>query len=128
MILNKNFYKTPGLFERLMVSKKMKRFLKRDSFFSSLSLAQVRLPQFFFYSARLKTVPRFSGNLQLLSTWGELERLPGICPTNAISVSPKNIEIDEKRCIACGLCVEFSPDGLLLTGILDPEKKSHPET
>lgn len=126
MILSKKFYKSRDILHRFIFSQKMKKLLRNGGFFKALSLEQVKLPQFFFYSPRLKTVPRFSGNLQLLSNWPELDRLSSVCPTNAIQVSPKSIEIDDAKCIACGLCVEFSPEGLLITGILDPGKRSHP--
>jgi hypothetical protein len=126
MILSKNFYKSPHFLKRIILSWKMRKLLRKKSFFEALALSQIRLPQYFFYSARLKTVPRYSGNLQLLSNWHDLERLPSICPTNAISVTSKMIEIDSAKCIACGLCVEFSPEGLLLTGIPDPERRSPP--
>lgn len=126
MILSKNFYKTSNALRTFLLSRRMRSFFRNDKVFSTLSLVEVKLPQFFFYSTRLKTVPRFSGNLQLLSNWKELESLPVVCPTNAIKVSQKSIEIDSERCIACGLCVESSPEGLLLMGIRDPEKKSPP--
>lgn len=101
--------------------------MRKGNSLQALSLVRVFLPQYFFYSPRLKTVPRFSGNLQLLSNWSKLSKLPEICPTKAIRVSQKTIEIDPSKCIACGLCVEVSPEGLLLTGIPAPEKKSPPE-
>ncbi len=127
MILSKKSYKSPNILERVLLFRKMRNLLRNENFFTSLALAKVKLPQYFFYSPRLKTVPRFSGNLQLLSNWKELNELPGVCPTNAIRISAKSIEIEKNKCIACGLCVEFSPEGLLLTGIPDPERKSPPE-
>lgn len=127
MILNKKFYNEPSILQRFILTRKMRSFLRKEHFLQALALSKVSLPQYFFYSPRIKTVPHFSGNLQLLSNWQDLPKLPEVCPTKAIRVTQKTIEIDQRKCIACGLCVEVSPEGLLLTGIHDPEKKSSPE-
>lgn len=126
MILSTRFFKTPGLLQRILATRRVKALAKENALQSVITLARVRLPQYFFYSPRLRTVPRFSGNLQLLSTYADLPKLPSVCPTNAIRVSAKEISIREEKCIACGLCLEVTPEGLLLSGIREPEKKSSP--
>ena len=53
------------------------------------------------------------GSKEKLQLWGDASKCELLCPTNAIKVTTDAILIEEKGCIACGLCVEFSPEGML---------------
>jgi Fe-S-cluster-containing hydrogenase component 2 len=85
-----------------------------DKLFKSLSLHKTDWPnKLYFYSPRLKGIPRFTASVEALSNWKESEFCETICPTQAIKVTASAIAIDDRRCIGCGLCVEFAPPGFL---------------
>lgn len=44
-----------------------------------------------------------------------------VCPANAYSRNEAGVVIiDEKRCVGCGLCVDFCPEGMVA---MDPESE-----
>lgn len=88
--------------------------LSGENRFKFFNLHKTEFPQkLYFYSPRLKRRPFFTGNSSLLKEWKESSILERICPTNAISLTPDEVKIDELGCITCGLCVEVAPPGLL---------------
>src|SRR5690554_1263834 len=113
MILNRNFY---GKISRLSAwwFRRQVAKLKDERVFKAFKLHKTEWPnKLYFYSPRLKRVPVFIGNQELISNWKESKICETICPTRAIEVTANAIIIDDRGCIACGLCVEFSPEGLL---------------
>lgn len=94
--------------------KRQLRRLQDERVFKTFKLLKVEWPnKLYDYSPRLKKVPVFSGDKEKLSYWPEAKTLEVVCPTDAIRVTDKEIQIDPKGCIACGLCLEFAPEGLL---------------
>ena len=90
------------------------RKMSGEKIFKVFSLHKTEWPdKLYFYSPRLRKVPRFTGNTELLSSWKSAKLCETLCPTNAIEVKAQAIVIDERGCISCGLCVELSPPGLL---------------
>jgi Fe-S-cluster-containing hydrogenase component 2 len=88
--------------------------IKGEKLFKAFKLFKTEWPnKIYFYSPRLKRVPRFTGDQVKLATWKEAKLCEAICPTGAISVTDTAIIIDHRGCITCGLCVEFAPEGLL---------------
>ncbi|MGE3608573.1 MAG: hypothetical protein AB7I27_03205 [Bacteriovoracaceae bacterium] len=80
------------------------------------NLFKVELPgRPYFYSPRLKHKPQFTGSTEILKLWQEAKLCETICPTNAIEVLVDDFIIDQQGCIACGLCLEIAPKGLLST-------------
>lgn len=113
MILNRSYYLPP----RWIKSFWTKRFLRRylgDKKFKFFGLHKTIWPdRIYFYSPRLKRIPRFTGNKELLRNWKESKNCETMCPTQAIKVTADAFIIDDRGCIACGLCVELAPKGLL---------------
>ena len=113
MILNRRFYTKvsylKGLWNRNQVQK-----LVGEKAFKAFKLHKTEWPdKLYFYSPRLKRAPRFTGNVELLSLWKESKICETICPTEAIKVTADNFVIEDRGCIACGLCVELAPPGIL---------------
>lgn len=85
-----------------------------DKVFKSFKLHRTEWPnKLYFYSPRLKRIPRFTGNQEALSNWKESKICETLCPTLAIKVTANAFIIDDRGCIACGLCVELAPPGVL---------------
>jgi ferredoxin len=85
-----------------------------EKLFKAFELHKTDWPtKLYFYSPRLKRKPVFIGSREELSKWKEAALCETICPTHAIKVTADAIIIDDRGCIACGLCVEFAPIGLL---------------
>lgn len=113
MILNRKYYLKNSLFERFWAQKRA-RALIGSKVFKAFKLFQSVIPdKIYFYSPKLKRIPRFTGHIELLSQWKESKSCERICPTLAIQVNANAIIIDDRGCIACGLCVEFAPPGIL---------------
>jgi formate hydrogenlyase subunit 6/NADH:ubiquinone oxidoreductase subunit I len=114
MILNRDFFhRTPLL--RMFWSTWQKRQLRGEKVFRALRLHRTEYPEaLYFYSPRLRRRPVFSGNRELLASWKDAELCARLCPTRAITALPDDFIIDPKGCIACGLCVEMAPPGLLV--------------
>jgi Ni,Fe-hydrogenase III small subunit/ferredoxin len=54
----------------------------------------------------------FQGTIAVLgaqSNSRDLQEAAGQCPTNAITVTPKDVQLDRGRCILCGRCVGLAP-------------------
>lgn len=84
-----------------------------EKVYKSFRLHRTEWPhKLYFYSPRLKRIPRFSGNSELLSSWKDSKSCETLCPTQAIKVIANAISIDDRGCIACGLCVEAAPPGI----------------
>jgi NAD-dependent dihydropyrimidine dehydrogenase PreA subunit len=114
MILHRTYYNKASLIKNLWNRFQMKSF-EGQKIFKTLRLHQTVLPdQIYFYSPRLKSKPRFSGNVEMLRNWKEAKLCENLCPTNAIKVTQDDFIIDQMGCISCGLCVEASPPGLLI--------------
>lgn len=113
MILNKKFYTKISTFRALWNFRQMKK-ITGEKVFKAFKLHKTDWPQkLYFYSPRLKRVPRFIGTAENLANWKEAKLCEKMCPTLAITVTQKAFIIDERGCIACGLCVEVAPEGLL---------------
>jgi Fe-S-cluster-containing hydrogenase component 2 len=113
MILNRNLYSkvsTPRIWWNLRQLKK----LMGEKVFRAFHLHKTEWPnKLYFYSPRLKRIPRFTGNKELLAHWKDSKICETICPTQAIKVTASAIIIEDRGCIACGLCLEVAPPGLL---------------
>lgn len=115
MILNRRFYTKVSYIRSLWNNHQLKKLIG-DKVFKAFKLHKTEWPQkLYFYSPRLKRVPKFTGDSNLLSKWQDSKMCETLCPTNAIKVTSSAIIIDESGCIACGLCLEFAPPGLLET-------------
>lgn len=113
MILNRKYYLKMSLFDKFW-SQKLARSLAGAKVFKAFKLFHCVIPdKIYFYSPRLKRIPQFTGNTDLLSQWKDSKTCETICPTFAIQVNAKSIIIDERKCIACGLCVDFAPHGII---------------
>lgn len=113
MILNRNFYNRIPLVKSWWHRRQMKK-LSGDKVLKIFKLHKTEWPhKLYFYSPRLKRIPRFTGNVELLSSWKESKVCETMCPTQAIKVTADAFMIDDRGCIACGLCVELAPPGLL---------------
>lgn len=113
MILNRKYYKPISFLQKLWTDYQLSK-LKSDKLYKSFSLHKSFWPdKLYYYSPRLKRIPRFTGDAALLSLWKESKLCERICPTQAITVTAQAIIIDSKGCITCGLCLEFAPPGLL---------------
>jgi Fe-S-cluster-containing hydrogenase component 2 len=113
MILDRSFYNKISYLRTLWQGHQLKQLIG-EKVFKSFKLHKTEWPnKLYFYSPRLKRIPRFSGNLELLSSWKESKLCETLCPTQAIKVTAKAFIIDDRGCIACGLCVELAPPGLL---------------
>lgn len=113
MILNRKFYEKISRLKAHWYQRQVAK-LRDDRVFKTFKLHKSEWPnKLYFYSPRLKRVPVFTGNKELLSSWKDSKTCEMICPTRAIEVTANAIIIDDRGCIACGLCVEFSPNGLL---------------
>jgi len=113
MILNRDFYSKVSFikawwYRRLVLN------LQGEKLYKAFKLHKTEWPnRLYFYSPRLKRIPRFIGNKELLSNWKDSKICETICPTNAIELTATAIKIDDRGCIGCGLCVEIAPEGLL---------------
>ncbi|HXH30452.1 MAG TPA: hypothetical protein VNJ01_06550 [Bacteriovoracaceae bacterium] len=113
MILSKNLYGKSSVI-RSWWNRRQLRKLLGEKVFKAFKLHKTEWPnKIYFYSPRLKRVPKFIGNKDQLSNWKEAKMCETICPTQAIKVSASAFMIDGRGCIACGLCVEMAPPGLL---------------
>ena len=113
MILSRNYYEKT-LFWRGWWFRRQIRKLAGDKIFKVFKLHKTIWPdKLYFYSPRLKSKPLFTGSKELLSQWKESKLCESICPTHAIEVTAEAIIIDDRGCIACGLCVDFAPAGFL---------------
>jgi len=113
MILNKKLYDKNKI-KFWWFSKVLSR-----SFSNQISrmfqLQQVSWPlKPYLYSDRFRSVPLFSGNVDLLKTFSQAKKLESLCPTNALKVHSDHIQIDSSKCVLCQLCVEASPEGIFL--------------
>ncbi len=92
----------------------MMKKLTGEKVFKAFKLHKTEWPnKLYFYSPRLKRIPKFTGNTEALSLWKESKLCEMICPTQAIKVTADAFIIDDRGCIACGLCVELAPPGVL---------------
>jgi ferredoxin len=113
MILNRNFYTKISPMKAWWYRRQLKK-LEGERLFKAFKLHKTVWPnKLYFYSPRLKRVPQFSGDKLRLSNWKDSKLCETVCPTQAIKVTASAIIVDDRGCIACGLCVEFAPDGLL---------------
>lgn len=113
MILNRNFY-TKISYIKSFWNLRQVRKLAGEKVFKAFKLHKTEWPnKLYFYSPRLKRIPRFTGNTELLSRWKESKVCETLCPTQAIKVTESAFIIDDRGCIACGLCVELAPPGVL---------------
>jgi Fe-S-cluster-containing hydrogenase component 2 len=113
MILNRKFYSTISFIRSRWNFRQVKK-LAGEKVFKAFKLHKTVWPnKLYFYSPRLKRIPSFTGNRQLLSQWKESKICETMCPTSAITVTANAFIIDDRGCIACGLCVELAPPGIL---------------
>ena len=120
MILNRNFYTKNSFFKSWWNLRQARKF-SGDKVFKAFKLHKTEWPnKLYFYSPRLKRIPRFTGNKELLASWQYASLCERMCPTQAIKATSDNFIIDSRGCIACGLCVEMAPEGLLT---MTPEPK-----
>jgi len=113
MILNRRFYIKVSYLRAKWNLQQIKK-LTSDRAFKAFKLHKTEWPdKLYFYSPRLKRIPRFTGNTELLSLWKESKVCETMCPTKAIKVTASDFIIDERGCIVCGLCVELAPPGVL---------------
>ena len=112
MILNRSFYTKVTFFKAWWASRQMRKLLG-EKVYKTFKLHRTEWPQkLYFYSPRLKRIPKFTGNTALLTSWKESKSCETLCPTQAIKVTASAIIIDDRGCIACGLCVEVAPPGI----------------
>lgn len=113
MILNRKFYTKVSYFRGLWNLAQVKKLIG-DKSFKAFKLHKTEWPnKLYFYSPRLKRIPQFTGDVERLTLWKESKMCETICPTQAIKVTSKDFMIDRRGCIACGLCVELAPPGVL---------------
>jgi Fe-S-cluster-containing hydrogenase component 2 len=113
MILQRKFYTKLSYFKALWWKRQSQSFSGEKSL-KAFKLHKTSWPQkLYFYSPRLKRVPRFTGNTEALSNWQESKMCETLCPTQAIKVTANAFIIDDRGCVACGLCVELAPPGVL---------------
>ena len=113
MILNRNFYNKISVLRGVWNNRQAKK-LTGEKVFKAFKLHKTEWPnKLYFYSPRLKRIPRFTGNSALLANWQEAKMCETMCPTQAIKVTASAFIIDDRGCIACGLCVELAPPGIL---------------
>lgn len=113
MILNRQFYEKISYIRAFWNLRQIKK-LNGEKVFKAFKLHKTEWPnKLYFYSPRLKRVPKFTGNTEALSLWKESKLCEMICPTQAIKVTADAFIIDDRGCIACGLCVELAPPGVL---------------
>jgi MinD superfamily P-loop ATPase len=118
MILNKKFYGKVSLTKKWWIKKQLARY-SGERLFKVFKLHKVEWPgKPYFYSPRLKSIPRFIGTKKELSNWKDAYLCETICPTKAIKVTEDSFIIDERGCISCQLCVEFAPEGLFELSVL----------
>jgi Fe-S-cluster-containing hydrogenase component 2 len=113
MILSRNFYSKISLLRTLWNARQLRK-LQGEKVFRAFKLHRTEFPErIYFYSPRLKRIPRFTGNVDLLTRWKESKNCETLCPTQAIKVTANAFIIDDRGCIACGLCVDAAPPGIL---------------
>lgn len=113
MILNRSFYVKISYLKSWWNSRQMKKF-EGEKVFKAFRLHKTEWPEkIYFYSPRLKRIPRFTGNEALLTNWKDSKLCETLCPTQAIKVTATAFIIDDRGCIACGLCLEMAPPGVL---------------
>jgi Fe-S-cluster-containing hydrogenase component 2 len=113
MILNRSFYTKVSFLKNFWNSHQIKKLLG-EKVFKAFNLHKTEWPdKVYFYSPRLKRIPRFTGNHEILMNWEDSKKCESICPTEAIKVTSDSFSIDYRGCIACGLCLEVAPPGLL---------------
>ena len=113
MILDRKYYSKTSFFHTYWNFKQLNK-LAGEKVFKLFKLHRTQWPdKLYFYSPRLKRIPRFTGNIEQLSMWKESKICETICPTSAIKVTANAFIIDDRGCIACGLCVELAPPGIL---------------
>lgn len=110
MILNRKYYNKVSVLKSWWSQRQVKA-LKTEKLFKFFNLHKTEWPdKIYFYSPRLKKVPEYIGSKDDLRSYEIPEVIEAVCPTNAIKVKKDKITIDEKGCIACGLCVEKYPE------------------
>lgn len=113
MILDRNFYSKISFIRAYWSLRQIKK-LSGIKVFKAFKLHKTEWPnKLYFYSPRLKRIPKFTGNTEILSNWKDSKLCETMCPTQAIRVTASAFIIDDRGCIACGLCVELAPPGLL---------------
>lgn len=113
MILNRKYYNKISYIKSLWYQGQINKF-KNEKVFKFFGLTKIDWPnQLYFYSPRLKRKPQFTGNVEILKQWKDAKHSERICPTNAIEVRADDFIIDQQGCVACGLCLEIAPEGLL---------------
>lgn len=113
MILNREFYSKISYIRAFWNLRQIKK-LSGEKVFKAFKLHKTEWPnKLYFYSPRLKRIPKFTGNVEALSQWKDSKLCEMICPTQAIKVTAEAFIIDDRGCIACGLCVEVAPPGVL---------------
>lgn len=113
MILNRKFYSKISFLRSLWNNRQIKK-IAGEKVYKAFKLHKTEWPnKLYFYSPRLKRIPKFTGNREALTMWKESKICETICPTQAIKVTAEAFMIDDRGCIACGLCVELAPPGVL---------------
>ncbi len=113
MILNRKFYTKVSYLKALWYLRQLRKF-DGEKVFKAFRLHKTEWPnKLYFYSPRLKRIPQFTGNVEALSLWKDAHRCETMCPTQAIKVTAGAFTIDGRGCIACGLCLELAPPGVL---------------
>lgn len=110
MILNRQYYNKISVLKSWWFQRQIKT-LQTEKLFKVFNLHKTEWPnKIYFYSPRLKKVPEYIGNKDNLKAFENLEVVEAVCPTSAIKAKKDKLIVDEKGCIACGLCVETYPD------------------
>lgn len=113
MILNRKYYSKVSVLKSWWALRRIRQW-SGEKLFKTFKLHKTEWPNtLYFYSPRLKRIPRFTGNKELLSNWKNSKVCERICPTKAIQVTASAFNIDCRRCISCGLCIELAPPGVL---------------
>lgn len=119
MILSKELYIRASFFKRLWLKKQLSGLAKSSRIFAPGAWRSYQ-PSF-----RSRSIPRFIGSKSDLAQFSNAKDLETICPTGAITVTLKDIRINEKNCIGCQECVKASPEGFFEASpekfLIDPD-------
>ena len=101
MILGRESYLRASFFRRYWLSRQVAKIRAASPFYLS---ATVQL------QGQGSAIPEFIASAAELSAFEDAKKLEKICPTSALTVTAKTIEIKEKNCIGCMECVKASPE------------------
>jgi ferredoxin len=113
MILDRRFYQKASRMSFLWWKWKIFKISGRKIYKSFQLVRLDEKNKLYFYSPRLRKIPRYIGTKDLLSAWSHSKDLENECPTKAIKVLTDKVEINLFGCISCGQCVDFAPPGIL---------------